>query len=626
MIQQTKNDYAILIALLGVAIVVFLPFLNTGFGTGDDVEFMLTAKNGSSWQMAKMYANDTGRFYFLLTKPLYDLPYLLADYPTLKAINILFVLLNFLLIAKIAQLFSNKYLGYFTFLITLVFVSIKGGNNPIVSFLLYFSVSFSFILASILFTIKFGKENLIRYRNLSWIFFAIGLLFYEVYIMYLPLVVFILSYKFLQNTGYQKKKGWRQVIKAIYPIAAVGVLYLIIYFSFRNFISPAIYDGTKFAGTFDFYKSLNVINNLASGAFPGFSYFNGHHVYWESSYLLESHQHGIFNLLRDAKPEWYFKAIIVGLISHYLISRIKLCSLKKSLLVVVVCFLYVYFPQIPISLSEKYSVQYPNSTYYVSTYFSYISVGLLFSIVLVLPICIGVKWLKNLLLYFSVIIVSLGSLMTDYANYHAVVDLQNPKNTFDIIDDFIETDEFKSIPDNSFIYAPNLFSKSSKISWVNVHNWSYYIYMKSSKNINFSKSKDELINEFKDKKRPVYSLKFGYNRKEKDRYLALGKVLNESKIDSLNCNILSDSICVYYYSTHKDFTLSFANELDSLGLNHLCVNDSLISSNKNFQKIRCKYINYDDYFKPVRIKADRIDMNSLSISNNYDKEEVDVEL
>jgi hypothetical protein len=623
---EKRPDIPIVILLAGLAIVTLFPFINTGFATGDDLEFMITALSGHSLSAAEVYATGAGRFYYYFTKPFYDLPYMLGGITFAKSINILFVFVNFTLLAFIAwQLTRDKWTGYFTFLLTIVFVTIKGANNPIVSFLWYFPVTFTFILFSIIFSLKFLKTKKLYFRNLAVAFYTIGLLFYETYLLYLPLLIFIFSSNSLWGNEYNFKEKLRKGFVINLPFLIVGIAYLLTYFLFRYYVSDSQYDGTQFATSFSLKKTIDTMLNLASGAYPAFYYFNGHSVYEGSSYLLENHRHNIVSLLMNAKAEWYFRAIVISVLSFYFVKRSNLKDWKKTIFLILFCLIFIYLPHLPLALTPKYTTNYFASNY-VTTYFSYISISLLLALLFLF-----VNWVKNGILkktlqIFVITCIAMGSLMCDYSNWHSTKDLQIPLNTFKSIDKFAEADVFNSVPENAFIFAPSLFIRTSKISWVYLHTWSDYLTAKTGKRVIISGKNEEFTRELNKPKSLVYYLNFGADRKSVDRYIAFAKVKNVSMADSVNTKIYSDSLTIFYYSTHKDFSLAFATNSHIDSLNVIKVNGEKFLTKDPFIKLRCRYKNLNEYFKPITICSKDIDLKSIIISNQLMEDEVDFEL
>ena len=77
------------LGLAVTAVLTLIPFFSVGFTTADDFQYYNTAQ--TSWQIwmadAKIYAESTGRFYFLVTKVFYYVPYLIDSFGYTKAVS-----------------------------------------------------------------------------------------------------------------------------------------------------------------------------------------------------------------------------------------------------------------------------------------------------------------------------------------------------------------------------------------------------------------------------------------------------------------------------------------------------------------------------------------------------------
>jgi len=66
------------------------------------------------------------------------------------------------------------------------------------------------------------------------------------------------------------------------------------------------------------------------------------------------------------------------------------------------------------------------------------------------------------------------------------------------------------------------------------------------------------------------------------------------------------------------------NNEDSL--KNIQINDSIFNKTDFFVKFRCRYKQYNEYFKPINIKAKGINIQSFFITKILTKKAVDVEL
>ncbi|MFA6404138.1 MAG: hypothetical protein WCX31_21310 [Salinivirgaceae bacterium] len=350
-----KEKLLLFILLASITAVVLIPFINSGIAEGDDAELFLRGLSGNISSDAIIYAKDAGRFYFLITKPLYGLPYLLNSLILIKTINIFFLILILILVSMIVkQLFKSQWLAYLCYLLLLTFIAFKGENNPVISFQWYFTGSFIFILSSILFALKHNETGKPSYRIYSIVFYSIGLLFYEVYLLYLPILILAnLSFISDWNDNFLKDTLW-DISKRSLPYVYVGLVYIVLYFSYRIFY-PGTYSGTAIAKGFKIGDGFDTVLNLSSGAYPGYFFFHGKYIFQQTSPLIKNHIQNIGYVFETANYLWYVKAIVTGILSYLFLSAIEIKNIKRSLIVLVLAVLYVFIPHIPLALTDKYT-------------------------------------------------------------------------------------------------------------------------------------------------------------------------------------------------------------------------------------------------------------------------------
>ena len=86
--MKDKKQLLIYAALAATALISLLPFFKVGFTCSDDFQYFITAQHPEIWVGdAMVYARDAGRFYFLITKFFYYIPYLIDNFAYTKAID-----------------------------------------------------------------------------------------------------------------------------------------------------------------------------------------------------------------------------------------------------------------------------------------------------------------------------------------------------------------------------------------------------------------------------------------------------------------------------------------------------------------------------------------------------------
>jgi hypothetical protein len=521
------------------------------------------------------------------------------------------VLFDFITIGYITkELFKNKWDGILCFILMVVFVSIKGIYNPIVSYPMYFSGSFLFILLSIYFTLCYKNTGISKYRTASVILYALGLLFYETYLLYLPLIIFIAS-----RVHTETKSDFFSKFKKTLPYIIIGVTYCIVYFSYR-LIHPSNYLGVSLSNNFSLTKFFNTILNFTSGSYPMALTFNGGAAtYGGADYFLSDSIGNIIYFIISEHIEWIFKSIIVSILLYIILNKITFNKPKNITSIFFISLFFIFLPQLPPSLTEKYLSMggLPN---YVTTYFSVFAVTLCLTIIFIfLSTKIKNYKYRNLVYIAISIFIGLASICNDYSNYQSIKTLRVSKHALNFVDKFLTTKEYNSLPEKSFIYAPELFDKGE--GFVHTNNgmdWSSYFYYKANKKaVTVSQSKDELLNEFNNK-RSTYYINYGRNQNDIDQYIAFSTISKKSQIDSLRENIISDSTVIYYYSHNKTFSIIFNSLPDSSNKSIVINNDTLITK-QNYIELDILNTNYKNNFMTVTIKSRNIDLKSIFVSN-----------
>lgn len=610
-----------LIALIAVTIVTVFPFIFTGFATGDDIEYYIAYHTKDIWAMSYKYAQGNGRFYFAFMMPIFYewLPYVLGSFMAPKLINVIFITLNYFLFALIVkEVLNNKWIGFLCYLIGMLLISIKGVNNPIVSYPIYFSLSFSLILYSLYTAILYRRALLEKYKWYSVITFAFGLLFYENYLIYLPLILGFIVYPYMTNSEERWFLRFKKSFIKIYPFFIVIVLYMVAYISWRLVYNEYRYGGAMLSKENSLLDFLNTITSLSKGAYPLFFYFSGHSIFQENSYIIGNHVHGLPNVFINMKMEWFFKAVIVGLLFHYIIGKMNTVNTRKLLYVSIVGVIFIYSPQLLLASTEKYVslVKCCGLSNYLTTYFSFFPVAMLLGFVLILPV-FNIKQQTLLSSYkvFITVLIGLTSVVNDYINDHAVRDLRNPLHTFEAVDELIKSKDYEAIPTHSFIYAPQLYKNNSEISYMFAqgYDWSDYFGFKSGKEV-ILWPKPESFNPVGTDIKNFYYLNYGHNQKTVDQFFALAK-LKGYPTQAVDSPVFSDSVTVYYYSTYKKFSIQLHTK-DTPSDSAIIVNDKSYAMKSNYIELFIHYKNPHDFFKPIRIKGKNIDVKNLTVMHN----------
>jgi hypothetical protein len=140
----------------------------------------------------------------------------------------------------------------------------------------------------------------------------------------------------------------------------------------------------------------------------------------------------------------------------------------------------------------------------------------------------------------------------------------------------------------------------------------------------FASTKDELLNAVNNYNQNFYYLKYDYNKKGLDRFIVFATISQNSIVDSINTQILSDSVSCFYYSSYKEFTISYKFDANSDTTIIYSINNQLFNSDGQIAINKYKYHNLNQNFKPIFINSPDIEMNSFNVSSLTNNNPVDV--
>lgn len=615
-VTNKTNRYFIL-ALLTITAVTLIPFIFTGYATFDDMEYYITCQNKGIWNGSIDYAKTSGRFYLLLTMPIHYSFHIFNNIIISKSLHIFFIFLNYAVFAFIIkEIFNNKWIGYLTFLIGILFISIKGENNAILSYPLYFSLPFLSVELAILFAIKFYQTAQKKYSYYCAFLYLFGLLFYEDYLIYFPLCIGFLCYNNLSQKESPLYDRILLALKNCLPIMLAVSAYLISYVVFRFLYSDNLYQGSNVSSSLSFSNFFKVVTHISQGAYPLFNYFSGRSMFYAESYILTNHEQNYGTILLNAKTEWYLKSVIISMMFYYIIQHITSVSTKKLLLVMAVAFPFIYLPQFLLGVTEKYinAVNEWGTVNYVTTYFSLFPVAILFTLILIqIKNWIPENYWNKAFVFVFTFLIGFCSIINDYINYHALGDYEDSRHMTIAISKLVESKEFKALPNKSFIYAPELYIKNSQSNMIHTNmDWSHYFNIGNKKNMIVSNSNQKLNTMALNHKHPVYYLSYELNKKYTNQSFTLSKIKSSSTLDSLRESLIADSTVVFNYSAFKNFTITLyrtGNVTDSI----IEINGSKYVTNGPYIDLNISYAKPNDFFKPIHINASNIDLKSIHI-------------
>lgn len=579
MLKDKHNQFNKLIwFLFAITIVITLaPFFKVGITTADDLSNYTRYLDGTVFSSSWIFARDAGRFYFIITIPIYSLPYVGDSFIFTKIIQNLFLLLSYAMAAiLIKKFFNSREIALLFFLVLVMATPISTNYHiPFIAYPFYFTFSFALLISAVLLFIKYTETNKYKFLIFSAIIFFISLLFYETYLLFL---LFFCIWLFVRNIklsgGFKNVFKSKTTYKEVVPYASAGLLYVILYFGFRLLLKNEgeIYSGSSFAQNFSWKNFLTVLYELTHTVFP-LQIFNLNIDYINRSELsFNSGATSFISILKNIELSTIVNVAIQLVIFIYLFLRLKnISGYKKLGLGILFSLLFAFLSHSALAMSAKYNdtIIATSIKGYVTSYYSYFGVWLaiLLFVIIIYKLVKKNKYLKH----FTIVIFSIAfayiSIINSYSNRVMARGWEQSQIRFSAIDEMIEKGAFNDCPAEALIFSPDIY-------WTNVFgyvpdtpdtqgfNWGKYINIKSGPKIDVILSSDRMIeahNEFPDAK--IFRLVKNYTSIENDILFVLAEVDKNSINWDKGKDMFVDATCtrakVYYYSKSNDFVVQF---------------------------------------------------------------------
>lgn len=610
--------------LLSLAIILTLaPFFQIGFTIWDDLEFYMIALRGNYWENAVHLAQFSGRFFYIITKPLHSIAFAPDNHFITKLIQHSFLIISYILAALvIKKTFKSKHFALLFFLLLVTFTPVSSMYHvPFISFPFYFTFSFSLLLASLLSFLHYIESGKYRYVTFSVVLFFIGFLFYEVYLVYYLFFLLFILLRSVHLRGFKASFHNKQFYKEILPFLIIGILYMIAYFSYRIYLTNnelQEYTGNAVSSNINWKNAFNIIfkyNNILN---PGFSYRQHQYVIESNSLLLSGRIDKLIYVIKHSHIRDIANALIQCFLFVLLFLKMKFdISWKKIGMGIVAAFVFMLSSHSLLAVTDKYndSFQVTWMQGYVTSYFAYFGLYLIVALLfyLVVKLCHKNKILKALAISAGVIVLFIYSIKISYTNDHIARDYARSQSKFFMIDEMVKRDYFAHIPDSSSMYVESLHQSNSLIypnfsDWI--LKWDEYLYYKSDHKINIkTTSSKEIINQMilKNPEREVYIADKMESSKSRDVLLAISK-MNLPEIinpeEDIFSKLTTNNVNVYFYSPLKEFLLGFAIA-DSLPASYVIVNNQdTIPTRNGINTIPIKAERINDKITRINLQTD----------------------
>lgn len=600
-------------------IISLVPFFRIGLTTADDLDNYMEYLGHGLFKEAWMYAKYAGRFYFIITKPLYSLPYIGDSFLITKVIQSFSLLLSYSLFSiLIKKIFKSKELALALFLLLIMATPVSQNFFlPFIAYPFYFTFSFSILICSLLLFLKYTETNYYKYIIFSAIVLFIAILFYETYLVFLLFICFFIVFRNLYSLGsFQKLFSNKIFYKELIPIISVAVLYLLLYFGFRQIFlnEDELYIGSSFVKSFSFANYLTLILKLTKTILPTKLYYLSQDLIVQNSLSPSGHLNNFWYILQNSKLLSIVNTIIQMFLFVFIALRFdKKITYKRVIIGILVAFLFAISAHSILGIAEKYNaVEYAYIRGYVTSYYSYFGVWLIILLLsyLIIKLTHKIKYIK----YGIIVVLGLGigyvSIITSYTNEHLSRGWEKSKLRNALLDNLLEDGAFNKVDNGSILYSPEMHGSDPLGGFLLAHDftWAEYIKIKYERDFYFAKNPNNLeflINQYPEAK--VYRFTKKHTQKNTNFMFVLAEI-NKSTIDfdkgiDLFMNATCNKADIYYYSATKDFTFIFRTK-DSENKSAKVNDGGSIKLISGFNQVRINSIDKNDKICSFTIESE----------------------
>lgn len=543
--ERLKKDSFLLLTVSIIAILSFSHLFHVGFVINDDIQSHLNASRlGFSEYVGNSIEvwSSQGRPNFL-AYVFYFIPFAIDSFIYYKITSIVLILTNVLLLSGLVQImFKNKWLTILTFIFSVIGLQNSFEHTPLTTFSGFFSVPISFLLISFILYICYLKNNKNMYLIASLISYTLTLYTYELFVIYILVFIALALYK---------ERDLKQSIKRTMYHLLTLIIYATVYI-IVSMNSTTLYEGSAVGNNIFSLDTLKVVWQFSVASIPTYFLWNEKYQYlfylYSDLYLKEF---SFPNIIESLKVEWVIKALMVFFVFTYCSLKIKVESGSKKFLVVIGFLVLMFFlPSLPLAITQHYQEGVNVNQLLGSpvTYFSYLTlVILIITIILMVLKKLSVhKWFKIIFIPLLGLLVSVVSIGVDFNNHYISSEQEKIAYKWKTVDKFLESEEYKNIPEHSFIVAPSLFNTQGSLG---IHDsyWEQYFEYKASptKDIALVNSIDKVPKEITE----VFLIKYDQNEFTENQYILLAKANREGNFE------YSSEIIMYNYTYYDSYTV-----------------------------------------------------------------------
>lgn len=500
------------------------------------------------------------------------------------------IVLNvFVFYLLVKTIFKSRLVAILSAAFCLAFLQNNWQHSLLTSYRFIAPAAFSFLLCSFLFFFHWQRSEQRRFAVLSGLTFLAALMTYESFVLYGLIFLGVALYKVSSASG---KTIWERclvTIRLLTPMVAVLVLYLTCYVLFRYYY-PTQYLGSRIT-TVSLSRTLAVIWQYTVSTIPGYFYFRDI-ISVEATFSgFGHHTPSLRELVELCRVEWAAKAVVLAALSAAIfLERRKIFTAKSFFLTITGGLTCVVAPVFLVGLTVKYQMwvlEAQSLAYSGPSYHAYFA-----TIFLLVALLLFVnqklrhwKIVSAAYIFLACAGIAIASLATDFYNYYITVDQQLSHLKWRTVDRFILTEEFKSLPENTVIYAPSLW-RTRGIVANNPNYWTRYFSQKSGRAVQVFDSREEALLQVNQSPGSLLCfLALEQEPKEPNQYVVFARL--DTPASLLQSSVYANKFTLFTYSKNRIFNL-IGDFGPSNGLVEIAVNNRLLKDEVIGNMFVCK--------------------------------------
>lgn len=501
--SKDKGNQWLLLGFIATIILSLLPFFKVGFTTSDDVQYFVTAQH--SWQYwlidHKAYAEGQGRFYFLITKFFYYIPYIADNFFVAKLIQYATLLGCYLMFAYlVSRIFRSRAMGLITLLL-LVFntcVTRMSYFIAVTAYPFFFTFSFLIFLCGVLLMVNHYQRG--SRWNPVWasLLFFVSALFYENYVVFILLVALYVFLRHLRRDGIARMWSCAAFWRELVPVVLSVIVYVAIYIGYRRWLAGAMPELNPYSGaqltdgnSFGLDRFFRVVTRLTLIALPGQSYFQSKSFIADNSLLLRGLYNKPIYILTHSSAVVIVNALLQSILFVLLCRRIDVrkYSWRKLLAVMAGALLFAFSANMLVAVTPKYQEWSNWLRGYVTSFYSYFGIALALSVLVTLTLkMVSIRWGYKLLRGVWAVLIFFFAVLIGTGNEHLSREWQRSQNRFVVIDEMARSGYFDTLPDDALLYTAALHNTSRTAN--SICNGTYdiedYIDLRAGRKFNYA--------------------------------------------------------------------------------------------------------------------------------------------